>query len=176
MPSISDNDKYSKVYLEAKLLSEKISLLREKSKGLLFIELFSLTILPIYVLALYLFIYVYESREKTLIVSVLGVILIVYLIFYFIRKTSYRKTITLNLEVRQKCNELSDSVDWITMRKKQLYNTLDERIQKPIDDFLSYSNSKLCPISGGRKLQLFIQILLLLEMLACPLVSVGMLL
>lgn len=82
-----------------------------------------------------------------------------------------KKTRQLYLSVLSKCGELSDMVDWTTMRKRQLYHQLDEKIQEPINAFFEYSTSKLCPFHGGRKLFLSLQLLFQLELIACAAMS-----
>ena len=53
--------------------------------------------------------------------------------------------------VMEKCGDLTDSIDWSTMRKRQLYNNLDPEIQSSIDNFYEFCMSKDCPYYGGKK-------------------------
>ena len=44
-------------------------------------------------------------------------------------------------------------IDWTTMRKRQVYKSLEPELQKPIDEFYTYCISRVCPFYGGRGLR-----------------------
>ena len=169
MPSNS-KEKYSQLYIEAKDLSEKTSLLKKRSRLLLVLQIVSLLLLPFFMLAITPSFKMADTRNENLLFFYSIVFLLFALIYFWMRNMN-KKTRKLYFFVHGKCGELSDMVDWTTMRKRQIYHQLDERIQEPIDAFYEYSVSKLCPYYGGRKLFLILQMLYQLELIACATMS-----
>ena len=176
MPTSSNIDKYSEVYLEAKMLLYKISLLKRQSKLLLFMEFFSLLLLPIYFWLLYFLIYVYETKEAIMVALPMSILLFCFFVFYLLQGRVEKKIFPLYYDVQIKWSELSDKVDWTTMRKKQLYSTLDKLIQEPLDEFSRYRHSVLCPAEGGRKMRSLLKTMFYLELLVCPVLTIILLL
>lgn len=77
-----------------------------------------------------------------------------------------KQTRGLYENVLQLCGELSDMIDWSTMRKRQVYKPLEQNLQNPIDDFYTYSISILCPFYGGKVLLNVLFICLMIEVLS----------
>jgi hypothetical protein len=69
-------------------------------------------------------------------------------------------------EVKRICGELSDMVDWTSMRKRQVYNATDSKIQMAINEFYEYTMSTSCPFYGGKKRYYLLRMLAMLELLA----------
>ena len=82
---------------------------------------------------------------------------------YFNVTRAYYNLKVFYSEVKKQCGELSDMVDWETMRKRQVYKTLDPLIQRPIDFFYEFSRSKKCPFYGGEKRYKFLRLMSLVE-------------
>ena len=64
------------------------------------------------------------------------------------------------------CMELSDDIDWKILRKRQIYKSLDDTLQKPIDNFYHYFCSYLCIYNHGKYIQLLLFLVLLIEIIA----------
>lgn len=169
MPSTS-KEKYSQLYTEAKELSEKTSLLKKRSRLLLALQVASLLLLPFF-LVIMAPLFKSTVTYNEVLMSFYSIVFLLFAIIYFWMRNMNKQTRKLYLSVHSKCGDLSDMVDWTTMRKKQLYHQLDEKIQEPIDAFYEYSVSKLCPYYGGRKLFLILQFLYQLELIACVAMS-----
>jgi len=160
------SDKYNQIYLEAKELSSKTSLLKKCSRLLLASYAVVLLFILFFLFALFPFLKSPEPGDETM-MTLYSIVFILFVLVYFGSRIINRKTKRLYLSVQSKCGELSDMVDWTTMRKRQLYHQLDARIQQPIDEFYEYSISKLCPYHGGLKLFTVIHLLLSFELLFC---------
>lgn len=163
-------EKYSRLYIEAKELSEKTSLLKKRCWQLFVLQIVSLLLLPFFMIAIAPLFNVTETLNEALL-TFYSIVFLLFALFYFWMRNMNKKTRQLYLSVLSKCGELSDMVDWTTMRKRQLYHQLDEKIQEPINAFFEYSTSKLCPFHGGRKLFLSLQLLFQLELIACAAMS-----
>lgn len=160
------SDKYNQIYLEAKELSSKTSLLKKCSRLLLASYAVVLLFILFFLFALFPFLKSPEPGDETM-MTLYSIVFILFVLVYFGSRIINRKTKRLYLSVQSKCGELSDMVDWTTMRKRQLYHQLDARIQQPIDEFYEYSISKLCPYHGGLKLFTVMHLLLSFELLFC---------
>lgn len=170
-------DKYAEVYSDAKQLSEKTILLKRQSKLLLISNIYSLLLLPLYACLLYLLTDLYGVESKYMIVAITSVLLSLFYILYSVRRNTLKKTMELFFEVDRLYNKLSDKVDWTSMRKRQLYNELDEKIQKTLDDFFEYRISMFCPFCReGQNLQSVMNTLFLLELFMCPILTLVIIL
>ena len=169
MPS-SSKEKYSQLYFEAKELSEKTLLLKKRSRLLFFLRIVSLLLLPFFMIAVVPRFNVSDTNDEALL-TFCSIVFLLFVLIYFWMRNMNKNTRKLYMSVHSKCGDLSDMVDWTTMRKRQLYHQLDEKIQESIDAFYDYSISKLCPYYGGRKLFLALQLLYQLELIACATMS-----
>ena len=158
------------------MLSERVLYLKKRSWHLMYISLYSLFLLPFYVFFLNYLVNVRETTDKATVVLTLSVLLFLFFLLYFSQRIVLKNIYFLFFDVQKKWSELSDKVDWTEMRKKQLYNSLDERIQKPIDEFSRYRRSILCPMEGGRNIRIFMGLLFILELFICPLITLIILL
>lgn len=172
----SNNDKYSEVFIEAKMLSERISQLRRRSIALFYIDVLSLLYLPIYVLMLKFILRVHEYDHFTSVIMWMSILIVIFFIIHLSKSRMIRIIYPLYFDVQRKWNELSDKVDWTTMRKKQLYGELDEKIQKPLDNFTRYRHSLINPVDSGRKMRYIFGLLFFTELFVCPLLTIIMLL
>ena len=163
-------EKYSLLYVEARELSEKTSLLKKRSRLLLVLQIVSLLLLLIYMVAVAPSFKMTDSHNEALLTFYSFVFLLFALIYFWMRNMN-KKTRKLFFSVHSMCGDLSDMVDWTTMRKRQLYHQLDEKIQGSIDAFYEYSISLLCPYYGGKKLFLILQMLYQLELITCATMS-----
>ena len=68
-------------------------------------------------------------------------------------------------DVQKLCGELSDMIDWTTMRKRQVYKPLEPELQESIDGFYNYCISRRCPFYGGKAIYYSMLIVLLLDTL-----------
>lgn len=181
MSSSSNNEKYSELYIEAKRLSRKIVLLKRWSIVLLIIRLQRLFILPIHVFLLNYFINVNETIDKPTIIHVFCVLWFFFFLLSFLIGIIGRKLYPLYNDTQRDWNRLSDKVDWTEMRKKQLYSTLDKRIQKPIDNFSKFRRSILNPFfdyDNRRTKNIFwyvVNLLCSLELYASPVITLILL-
>lgn len=181
MPTPSNNDRYSEVAIEAKQLSQKQQALKKKNSLFLWLLVLRLLFLPFLVLLL-----LYFEREgtdkNTIIIWLFGIMTFNYLFGFllgYIRITLFN----LYLDVERKWSNLTDKVDWETMRKKQLYDELDERVQKAIDDFYRFNHSFYNPFkfhAEKKKWRLdfsyFLGVIYSIEIIACPGIAVAILL
>lgn len=152
MVTMNNKEKYSEVYKTVEILNINMMILRKKSRQL-YGWLYVWAILPAIVYCVFFLIAYKEliSQKDTYIVVPLMVSYVVYLFcFYIVEKKYYRLRLLFD-NVKSNCGELSDMVDWTTMRKRQIYNTtLDPKIQGAIDDFYEYTLSTSCPFYGGK--------------------------
>lgn len=160
---------YSQLYIEVCTLTKKTLLLKERSMLLLVLEIVSLMLLPYFFICLAPNLRSTDVKRESAYVQVI-MSLIIFLIFFLLvlcANNMNKKTKKLFLDLHLKCGELSDMVGWTTMGEKQLCHVLDEKIQKPIDEFHEYFISILCLYFGGKKLFWILQLLFQIEILAC---------
>lgn len=161
---MSNEEKKSEVFAIAHALRFDVDKLYQKSRHIVMWQFFIL-FMPA-VLSFIVFFVINKYFEVTAEIAQTVSFIIFYLAFlyYFFKITrSYYNLKILYNDVMRRCGELSDMVDWETMRRRQVYKTLDPRIQFSIDSFYEYSRSKLCPFYGGKKRYNYLRILSLLE-------------
>lgn len=168
--SSSSKEKYSRIYSEAKELAEKTSLLKKRSILLLIMQILSLLLLPFFIIAIVSSYKMTDSYSEVLL-AFYSIVFLIFVLIYFWMRIIKKSTRERYLSLHSMCGELSDMVDWTTMRKRQLYHKLDEKIQGPIDSFYEYSISKICPYYGGRKLFFSLQLIYQFELLVCAAMS-----
>ena len=139
--ALNTSDKYYQLYIEAEELSSKTSFLRKRCRLLLALQILSLLFLLFFLFALFPLLKSQEPRNE-LLMSLYSFVFFLFAIFYFVIRIINKRTKRLYLSVLSKCGELSDMVDWTTMRKRQLYHQLDAKIQEPINDLLPCSETK----------------------------------
>ena len=161
---MSNEEKYSEVYSTARALQVNIFMLHKKSRNVLFWQIVTLILpamfffLTFFVVNKYFLIKVETSQSISFIVFY-----IVFMLCYFYAIRSYYNLKMFYGDVKKQCGELSDMVDWETMRKRQVYKTLDPLIQRPIDLFYEFSRSKQCPFYGGAKRYNFLRLMSIVE-------------
>ena len=120
-------------------------------------------VIPLLVLLLLFF----QAEHFFLLVKlILYILLLVYIVFSI--KTindRYNGISELYKTAQHICWELTDDIDWNTMRKRQIHRPLNPSLQNPIDRFYKYSLSVICPIYGGNVLRIILQLILVLEFL-----------
>lgn len=92
------------------------------------------------------------------------------LIFVMALTISFEKKLSKGLrslfeDVQKLCGELSDMIDWTTMRKRQVYKPLEPELQESIDGFYNYCISRRCPFYGGKAIYYSMLVVLLLDTL-----------
>lgn len=169
---MNNKDKYLEVYQIAEDLSRSTFLLRKKSRGLYVWQIFT-AVFPLGVYLTLLLLLSNSAPEKIdpyRMIPMMVCYVAFFCCFFICMRAYYRLGMLLN-EVKEKCSELSDMVDWTTMRKKQIYNALDPKIQKSIDDFFDYSKSNLCPFYGGKTKYKLLRMLSLIEIIIVMTIS-----
>lgn len=151
MGTMSSKDNYAEVYLTANELRSYTNVLRRRSKRIYLWSIYT-AILPglIYALLVLLLHYNCDCSSATKETISLMVFYVTFFVMFLLQMRLYLRTGTLFNKVMDKCGELSDMVDWTTMRKRQVYSEIDPKIQQPIDEFFEYSMSTQCPFYGGK--------------------------
>lgn len=151
MGAMSSKEKYAEIYLTANELHSYTNVLRRRSKRIYLWSIYT-AILPgmIYALLITLLHHNCDCSSGTKQTISLMVFFVSFILVFLLQMRLYFRTGTLFNKVMDKCGELSDMVDWTTMRKRQVYSEIDPRIQQPIDEFFEYSMSGQCPFWGGR--------------------------
>lgn len=167
-----NKDKYSEVYQVAEDLSRSTILLKKKSRSLYAWQIFTAVFpLGVYlILLLLLYNRMPENTDSYQTIPLMACYAAFICCFVICTRAYYRLGMLLN-DVKVKFGELSDMVDWTTMRKKQIYSTLDPKLQQPIDAFFDYGKSKLCPFDGGKTRFKLLRMLSLVEIIIVMITS-----
>lgn len=165
---MNSKEKYAEVYKTADSLNANMEVLRMKS-GRLYGWMRVMALLPLVVYCLLFFVVFRDQigeKEANEAIPMMVSYVVFLLCFYIVS----RKYIRLRLqfeEVKRICGELSDMVDWTSMRKRQVYNnTIDPKIQVAIDEFYEYTMSTSCPFYGGKKRYRWLRMVAMTELLA----------
>lgn len=161
---MSAKEKYPELYKKAALLQRQTDIL--KMHSWLYYVFFSFMLLMPLFLLLLLIVGNYSSVSEgypftKYVVFALYFLLLIVIVDW--EKRLFGKILRLFEDAQNLCGELSDMIDWTTMRRRQIYNTLSTELQGPIDSFYTYTLSRLCPFYGGRRLKTAIFIILLVE-------------
>lgn len=151
---MSTKEKFPKLYVKAALLRRQTEILKKRS-WLYYVFFLFMLVLP---LLLFLLMNLRVSPSVTeehvyikYIISALYILLLIIIIDW--EKRFSGKMHSQYKDVQEICGELSDMIDWTTMRKRQIYRSLPIELQEPIDNFYSYSSSFLCPFYGGKRIR-----------------------
>ena len=147
-------EKYSELYEKAALLGNQTRILRQRS--ILYYVAFSMMLMFLLLFSLVMFFSIFPTiGEDALYIKYLCIVFLFMLTTVIMKweQSLSKKTRDLYESVQQLCEELSDMIDWTTMRKKQIYKSLEPELQKPIDEFYTYCISRACPFYGGRALR-----------------------
>lgn len=172
---MNNNDKYSEIYRVAQELRVNTEILRNKSRWL-YMWSYGVDIIPFFIyIALCTILYYSDSfsLESNQVISLL-VFFVLYSLFIFIQTRKYYYLSSHFHDVMARCGELSDMVDWESMRKRQVYKAIDEKIQFSIDDFYDYSMSSNCPFYGGRRRYFLLRLVSLIEVITVIMLSLLM--
>lgn len=168
MATMNRKEKYAEVYKTAESLEANMNVLRMKSSQL-YGWMRVMAFLPLAAYCLLFFVVFREQiGERAAYEAIpMTVSYVVFLLcFYIVSRRYYRLGLQFE-EVKRICGELSDMVDWTSMRKRQVYNnTIDPKIQVAIDEFYEYTMSKSCPFYGGKKKYHWLRMVAMMELLA----------
>ena len=151
---MSDKEKYGELLEFASELSTE--LLKLKRYNILLWIYSILGLLPgIFIILLYTGADIADWRKVVIYICIFGVTYFVYILSIFCYKAKYKK---LYIQTDRLYNILSDEVDWGILRKKIIYQDVDSRLQKPINDYISFVLSPYCIVERARKFFIFILI------------------
>lgn len=169
---MNSKEKYLEVFRTAIELREVTILLREKSRNL-YVWSFCAAVVPIVVYFALLFFLSNNDDYKPEMKQVISLLsfFVLFLFFFYFQNRKFFRAGNIFKDVVKRCGELSDMVDWMTMRKRQVYSEVDERIQKPIDEFYEYSMSPQCPFGGGKKKFKMLRYMAIVEMIIVMVIS-----
>lgn len=173
MATMNSREKYAEVYKTADSLNVNMAILRMKS-GQLFGWMRVMALFPLVVYCLLFFVVFREQiGEKAAYEAIpMTVSYVVFLLCFYIVSRKYFRLRLQFEEVKRICGELSDMVDWTSMRKRQVYNnTIDPKIQAAIDEFYEYTMSTSCPFYGGKKRYRWLRMVAMIELLVIMLFS-----
>lgn len=159
-------EKYTELYEKAALLGNQTRILRQRS--ILYYVSFSMMLVFLLLFSLVMIFSILPTiGEDALFIKYLCIVFLFALITVIMKweQSLSKKTRDLYERVQQLCVELSDMIDWTTMRKRQIYKSLEPELQKPIDEFYIYSISRACPFYGGRALRNLMLIVFMIEAL-----------
>lgn len=148
------------IYKKALLLKNQTKLLKKHSLKY-FIHLLLYVSIPIFA-----FVYTYfflAINDKNLWWIKLVVSFLTLIFYMFVLKNDdikHKVLVETYNNTLQLCGELSDIIDWKTLRKRQIHKPLDPALQEPIDDFYMYSLSLICPEHRGRVIRISLLLLL----------------
>lgn len=170
---MNNKEKISEVYQIVEYLSRNTVILRVKSLRLSVWQVIT-ALLPMVVYFSLLFLLpndLFEKTETNQTIALIAGFVVFLFCFYVEIRLYYRLGMRFN-EVKKACGELSDMIDWTTMRKKQVYNSLDPKIQQTIDGFYEYSMSTMCPFYGGKKKYKGLRLLSIVELVVVMFISI----
>lgn len=167
MATMSNKEKYAEVYKTADSLNANMEVLRIKSRQL-YDWMLVIAIFPLVVYCTLIFVVFREQineKEAYEAISMTASYVLFLMCFYIEGRKYFRLRLQFE-EVKRICGELSDMVDWTSMRKRQVYNTIDPKIQVAIDEFYEYTMSHSCPFYGGKKRYRWLRMVAMIELLA----------
>ena len=172
MAVMNSKEKYSEVFHTAMELHADTILLREKSRNLYVWSVYA-AVVPIVVYFVLLFFLSNNDDYKPETKQVISLLsfFVLFLFFFYVQYRKFFRAGNIFKDVVKRCGELSDMVDWTTMRKRQVYSEVDEKIQKPIDEFYEYSMSPQCPFYGGKKRFKMLRYMVMVEAMIVMVIS-----
>ena len=163
---MNSKEKYGEVYRTAIELHHSTNFLRKKSRRIYLWSILT-SFFPgvLYAVLLLLLHYNCDCSSESKQTISLMTFFVTFLVMLLMQTRSFFRIGTLFHKVMEICGELSDMVDWTTMRKRQVYSEIDPKIQKPIDEFFEFSMSTQCPFYGGKTKYKFFRYLSMVEMI-----------
>ena len=164
---MKSKEKYLEVYKTAESLNANMTILRIMSRRM-YGWMIVMAIFPLVIYCLLFFVVFKEQigeKEAYEAIPMMVSYVVFLLCFYVVSRKYFRLRLQFE-EVKRICGELSDMVDWTSMRKRQVYNATDSKIQMAINEFYEYTMSTSCPFYGGKKRYYLLRMIAMLELLA----------
>ena len=164
-----EKEKYSDIYTKARQLKRETSILKQRCGRLWLYEiLYAITLLTLLLIVMHIAHYLELSKVvyADITFSLIAVVAIKYILRYI---SKYKNTTrSLCAKCEETSGQLSDMIDWGSMRKRQLYQDTDPYLESVLNDFFLFCISKKCPFHGGRKQFRALHLLLTMMTLYVP--------
>ena len=101
--------------------------------------------------------------------------ILIYSLSFYVFHVFFRWLQLKELQIYKHVNRLydilTDRVDWVDLRNKALYGTIDGKIVSPMNNFVGFSQSMLCVHEKGKNIFSFLKIISLLLSLLTIVIS-----